>query len=80
MNDINCLLILDRGFEMVVELTCEVPSCGVKKSAETHALALQSLTLHHQQAHLFGQTNMQKAPKIDRPRIKQGVDEDEWQM
>ena len=60
-----------------VTLECEFPGCEAKKKADDIYTALQLLQLHHQQAHSSNQA-LQKPPKIERPPIRQGVNEEDW--
>ncbi len=61
---------------MPVTLTCEVPGCGVTKTADSDATALGMLQLHNTQVH--SNTTKQKPPKVDRPRITRGLSGEEW--
>ena len=63
---------------MAVELSCEFPGCTASKSADNLSTALGLLKLHHEQVHVSGASEKQKAPKIDRPTIHQGCTEEDW--
>ena len=57
-------------------LVCEVTGCTSQKTAETMALALELMKLHHAQVH--STESKQKPPKVERPKISRGISGEEW--
>ena len=61
-----------------VTIVCEAPGCTKSITPESGAVALGLMQLHQTNVHSHANTQKQKPPKVDRPRVTRGISGEEW--